>query len=234
MISLRKLEETAPGLVAPAQDAAVSLRKGGLEGSRMAVYLVVDRSRSMAGYFQNGAVQHLSDRALALSTQLDDDGQVPLVMFDHRPLSMTLVQLTAYQGVVAAEHARLGGKDTMGRTRYATAMQSVIDHYRFTGAADPALVVFQTDGIPDDAYDTEQKLREASELPMFWAFVGFGSKRVGFLDSLDNIRGRAVDNASYFHAGADPLTLSDTDLFNGITHELPAWRAAAVRHGITR
>lgn len=234
MISLKKLEETAPGLVAPAQDAAVSLRKGGLEGSRMAVYLVVDRSLSMAGYFQNGAVQHLSDRVLALSTQLDDDGQVPLLMFDHRPLSMTLVQLTAYQGVVAAEHARLGGKNTMGRTRYATAMQYVIDHYQASDAADPALVVFQTDGIPDDAYETEELLRAASNHPMFWSFVGFGRHRVGFLDGLNRLRGRAVDNAAYVHLGSNPQALTDAELYDGITNELPGWLTAARQLGIVR
>ncbi|MET7944413.1 VWA domain-containing protein [Streptomyces sp. NPDC005302] len=234
MINLKKLEARAPGLVDAAKAAEVSLVKGALAGQRMAVYLVVDRSGSMASYYRDGSVQHLADRVLALSTRLDDDGQVPLVMFDHRLYPTTIVALDDYQGAVAAKHRQHGGDLTMGCTEYAIAMQAVINHYQASGAADPALVVFQTDGIPDDAYDTEQLLRTASKLPMFWSFVGFGRHRVGFLDGLDKLRGRAVDNAAYVHLGSNPQALTDAELYDGITNELPGWLSAARQLGIVR
>ncbi|MEW2164354.1 VWA domain-containing protein [Streptomyces sp. NPDC007084] len=234
MISLTKLEETAPALVDVAKTAAASLQKRALDGSNMAVYLVIDRSLSMARYYADGSVQHLAGRVLALSTRLDDDGLVPLVMFDHRPYPPVGIHLTDYQGVVADQHELHGGKPTMGRTKYAVAMDRVIGHYRSSGATGPALVVFQTDGIPNDPLETEWTLREASRMPMFWSFVGFGTKRVAYLDSLDQLRGRAVDNASYFHAGSEPQTLSDEALYDGITHELPGWLNAARQLGIVR
>ncbi|MFJ8798456.1 VWA domain-containing protein [Streptomyces sp. NPDC102487] len=234
MITLKKLEATAPGLLDSAKAAEVSLIKGAMAGQRMAVYLVVDRSGSMASYYRDGSVQHLADRVLALSTRLDDDGLVPLVMFDNRLYSTVGIHLTDYQGVVADQHEIHGGDRTMGLTRYAIAMQAVIDHYQASGAAAPALVVFQTDGIPDDAYDTEQLLRTASELPMFWSFVGFGRHRVGFLDGLNRLRGRAVDNAAYVHLGSNPKALTDAELYDGITNELPGWLSAARQLGIVR
>ncbi|MFE6166195.1 VWA domain-containing protein, partial [Streptomyces sp. NPDC056486] len=75
-------------------------------------------------------------------------------------------------------------------------------------------------------------LRDASGLPIFWAFVGFG-ERIEFLEKLDDLRGRRVDNASFFHA-RDPHAVSDAALYDGITHEYAGWLAAAAAAGIVR
>ncbi|MET9122951.1 VWA domain-containing protein [Streptomyces sp. NPDC004528] len=216
------------GLVSLTKAAGVSLAKAGVPaGLRAAVYLVVDRSGSMCDHFRNGDVQDLADRALGLSANLDDDGTVPLVFFDHRPYPVVDISLDQYQGVVAAQHQLHGGERTMGGTVYMAAMATVIDHYRNSGATDPALVIFQTDGGPADTDATRLQLAQASKLPIFWAFVGFGPTKVAFLRELDRLRGRLVDNASYFHAGADPRGLPDHELYDGITSEFSRWLVAA-------
>ncbi|MFD1656948.1 VWA domain-containing protein [Streptomyces caeni] len=215
------------GLVSLAKTAAVSLEKRGLTGQRAAVYLVVDRSYSMKDYFRNGSVQHLADQALGLSVNLDDDGTVPLVMFDSQPYPLVEISLDQYEGVVAQQHQMHGGELTMGGTRYTVAMQAVIEHYLNAETADPALVVFQTDGDPQDKDAARLQLAQASKLPIFWSFLGFGHSRVRFLEQLDTLGGRLVDNASYFHAGARPTRLPDADLYDGITHEFGTWLAAA-------
>ncbi|MGW6202129.1 VWA domain-containing protein [Streptomyces sp. NPDC055089] len=73
-------------------------------------------------------------------------------------------------------------------------------------------------------------MKDASELPIFWAFVGFGG-RVEFLEKLDGLRGRKVDNASFFHT-ANPHTVTDNQLYDGLTHEYAGWLAAATAAGI--
>jgi hypothetical protein len=75
-------------------------------------------------------------------------------------------------------------------------------------------------------------LRDASNLPLFWAFVGFGDS-IRFLEKLDDLGGRAVDNASFFHA-RNPHAISDAALYDGITHEYAGWLAAATAAGIIR
>lgn len=225
--------EVPAGLVSLAKTAGVSLQKAGVPtGLRAAVYLVVDRSASMSYYFGNGSVQRLADQALGLSVNLDDDGTVPLVFFDDRPYPVADVSLDRYEGVVAAQHQLHGGERTMGGTRYMTAIRTVIEHYRNSGASDPALVIFQTDGSPGDRDATRLELAQASKLPMFWSFVGFGPSKVQFLTELDNMRGRLVDNASYFHAGADPRGLPDHELYDGITKGFGRWLPAARAKGL--
>ncbi len=230
-ISLAKIQVEAPGLVNLAKTASVSLEKKGLAGHRAAVYLVLDHSGSMSDFYRVGAVQRLAEQALGLSVNIDDDGTVPTVFFSNQASQPADIRLSNYQGAVA----RLHTQQRWGGTHYSTAMQSVIAHYQQSGARHPALVIFQTDGNPQDQRQAEAVLKDASKLPMFWSFVGFGDE-LTFLRKLDNLRvgfgGRKVDNASLFETGADPRNVSDAVLYDGIMHEYPQWLDAAQRAGI--
>lgn len=225
------LDKVPAPLVSLAKTAAVSLEKNGLSGLRAAVYLVVDRSASMTPYFRDGSVQHLADQALGLSVTVDDDGVVPLIMFDSRPYPTVDVRLDSYQGEVARQHELHGGDATMGGTRYTIAMRRVIEHY-LDGSPYPALVIFQTDGAPQDADDVRLQLAQSRKLPVFWSFIGFGPSKVRFLTELDTMRGRGLDNASYFHAGRDPKNVPDRDLYDGITREFGQWVPQARAKGL--
>ncbi|ROP53113.1 VWA domain-containing protein [Streptomyces sp. PanSC9] len=230
-ISLSKVQQSAPGLVNLYKAAQVSLDKAGVMGRRAAVYLVLDHSASMHGFYRNGTMQHLAEQALGLSANLDDDGRVPLVFFSHRVDLVTEIGLDTYQGLIDHLHKGLD----WGGTSYAPAMQAVIDHYRSSGATDPAFVIFQTDGEPSDRRATRELLRASSSLPIFWQFVGFGPGRnMRFLRSLDTLDGRVVDNAGYFGAGQHPLTRSDDDLYDCLMKEFPEWLATARTAGVIR
>ncbi|MEV7422838.1 VWA domain-containing protein [Streptomyces sp. NPDC091212] len=238
----KRAADTTPAVPAPApsslslvplmKSAAVSLEKGGVAGQRAAVYLVLDRSLSMSRHYASGAVQTLATQTLALSLHLDDDGVVPTFFFDTKSYPPLDVRLTHYQGVIADAHRRFGGARTMGGTHYTIAMRAVIEHYLRTDTTDPALVIFQTDGEPQDHHDTRAQLAAASKLPIFWSFVGFGPDRLPFLEQLDELPGRVVDNASYFHAGPVPTQLPDGDVYDGITREFGSWLPAARAAGL--
>lgn len=231
-ISLDKVQATAPGIVDLYKKAGVSLEKNGLTGARAAVYLVLDRSGSMRSFYHDGSVQLLAEQALGLSAQLDDDGVVPVVFFDSRAYTPTEMGLADYKGRIDREHRALG---PMGRTDYAAAMRAVIDHYRASGAKDPAFVIFQTDGSPDSKRDAERVLCEASALPIFWQFIGFGRDSFSFLRKLDDLAvpaRRAVDNAGFFAAGSDPRQIPDGELYDRLMSEFPSWLAAARTAGI--
>ncbi|MFH9015802.1 vWA domain-containing protein [Streptomyces sp. NPDC017943] len=236
-ISLSTVRERAPALVESYTSAGVSLVKHGLDGLRAAVHLVVDHSGSMRPYYKDGSVQALADRVLGLSAHLDDDGTVPVVFFSTDVDAETEIALAGHEGRIEQIVAGLGH---MGRTSYHLAMDAVIDHYLDSGTAEPALVVFQTDGGPADKLAAERYLCKAARLPLFWQFVGFGdphSKQFDFLRRLDELAvpgKRAVDNAGFFHAGTDPRTVPDAELYDRLVGEFPAWLTAARAAGIVR
>ncbi|MEV0904754.1 vWA domain-containing protein [Streptomyces hokutonensis] len=236
-ISLSKVEETAPALVSLYKSAGVSLRKHGLDGQRAAVYLVVDYSGSMKPYYKDGSVQALADRVLGLSAHLDDDGTVPVVFFSTDVDAVTDIALADHAGRIDRIVAGLGH---MGKTSYHLAMDAVIDHYLDSGSKEPALVVFQTDGGPINKLAAERYVCKAAKLPMFWQFVGFGdakSKQFEFLRKLDELavpQKRAVDNAGFFHAGSDPLRMSDAELYDRLVGEFPQWLSRARERGIVQ
>ncbi|MGK5627793.1 vWA domain-containing protein [Streptomyces sp. URMC 123] len=234
-LSLEKLESTAPGLVSLYKTAGTTLRRQGLAGRRAAVYLVLDRSGSMRRYYKDGTVQHLAEQALALSANLDDDGVVPVVFFSTDVDGTADLSLDAYAGRVEELHSGLGH---MGRTNYHWAIEAVVDHYKRSGATDPAFVIFQTDGAPTSRPAAERALCEAAGLPIFWQFVGFGDpegKGFDFLRRLDDLavpERRPVDNTGFFHAGPDPLLLPDAELYRELMVEFPEWLEEVERAGI--
>lgn len=236
-IDLRKIEETAPALVSLYKSAGTSLRTHGLEGGRAAVYLVLDYSGSMRPYYDDGSVQALADVVLGLSAHLDDDARVPVVFFSTEVDAVEEISLAGHEGRVTAIAAGLGH---MGKTAYHAAMDAVIDHYLDSGSALPALVVFQTDGGPINKLAAEKYLCKAARLPLFWQFVGFGNTRSSqfdFLRRLDELPvpgKRMVDNAGYFHAGPDPRTVTDAELYDRLVGEFPRWLTAARAAGIVR
>ncbi|MEU3598054.1 VWA domain-containing protein [Streptomyces sp. NPDC006798] len=234
-ISLSKVEERAPALVSLYKSAGASLRGHGMDGLRAAVYLVIDYSGSMRDYYKDGSVQALADRVLGLASHLDDDGRVPTVFFSTDVDAVTEIRLDDHHGRVERIAAGLGH---MGKTSYHLAMDAVIDHYIDSGATDPALVVFQTDGGPINKLAAERYLCKSSKLPLFWQFIGFGdpnSRQFDFLRKLDELpvpAKRLVDNAGFFHAGTDPRRVSDAELYDRLVGEFPRWAAAARAEGV--
>jgi hypothetical protein len=228
------MRQAAPGLVSLYKQAAVSLEKRRLSGVRAAVYLVLDRSGSMRTYYRDGSAQRLAEQTLGLAAHFDDDGRVPVVFFSTEVDGLAELSLTDYAGRIGVLHDELGH---MGRTNYHLAMRAVVDHYRASGASDPAFVVFQTDGGPTSKSAAERVLCESAGLPLFWQFVGFGEDEFRFLRKLDDLpvpAKRVVDNAGFLSLGARPLDWSDADLYERLTDEFPRWLASARSAGVLR
>ncbi|MEJ7804654.1 MAG: VWA domain-containing protein, partial [Telluria sp.] len=178
----------------------------------------------------------------------DDDGEIDVFLFGakvHQPAPMSLSNAGTYIKNVIARHP------LEGDTRYGRAIEAVRTFYFPDGAANkapgalPVYVMFVTDGSTSDQPLTEKQLRQSSHEPIFWQFMGIGkgrkskSKRLfafadsdfPFLEKLDELDGRLIDNANYFSV-ASPDEHGDTELYDLLMAEYPGWLKLAKQHGV--
>jgi stress response protein SCP2 len=248
----KRIEKEAPQLVSLVKHAGVSLAKVGLATHRAKVALVLDISGSMMGLYKKGLVQQFSDRILALGCKFDDDGEIDVFLFGrdvHQPAPMSLSNAPTYINDVIKRHP------LEGDTRYGRAMEAVRKHYFPDGGAAerrapakgamPVYVMFVTDGSTSDQPLTERHLRQSSYEPIFWQFMGIGKGRKSksrrllafadsdfpFLEKLDELDGRLIDNANYFSV-ASPDEHGDAELYDLLMAEYPGWLKLAKQHGV--
>ncbi|MFD6364907.1 VWA domain-containing protein [Streptomyces roseolus] len=200
-----------PELVEAYKAAGSVLRKEGLAGARARVYLVVDRSGSMRGYFKDGSVQRLAEQAVALAAHLDEDATVTTVFFS-----------TDVDGVVDLSPADLtptrveeinAGLGRLGRTNYHRAVEELLAHHEKTDPARPALVIFQTDGAPESRTAATQALAEAADRPVHWRFTAWGEEDG---KAFDYLRKLTADRTATHFAGPAPAETPHAEFYRGV------------------
>ncbi|MEU8664744.1 VWA domain-containing protein, partial [Actinoplanes philippinensis] len=236
--------------------AAVSLQKRGLDQHTARVAICLDISLSMAGLYRDGKIQALAERVLALGMRFDDDASIDCFLFgidSHSAGAMTPDNYRTHLHDVLLRHRLEGG------TYYGKAIKLMRRHYfgsddsrRSPHAGLPVYVMFLTDGATFDEDVTRTQIRSASYEPMFLQFMGIGasSRSAGagkggwlrrtlaggsdftFLEELDDIPDRYLDNADFFSV-ADPMQLGDGELFDLLMTEYPGWLQRARAQQLT-
>ncbi|MFD0692450.1 VWA domain-containing protein [Actinomadura fibrosa] len=215
----------------------VSLEKKGIGGVRARVAVALDASGSMRRLYKEGVVAEIVERMAAIALQVDDDGALDAWIFATEfarlpPLRVDEIEAWTRDNVrmheaVAADGSRVS---LGGRNNEPQVIQDILAYYE-ARPGDPVFVLFFSDGgVAKDA-QISRLLREASNRPVFWQFIGLGQGRYGILEKLDTLDGRLIDNAGFF-AVDDIARITDAQLYERILSEFPAWLKAARTHGI--
>ena len=245
----KKMAQQAPQILSLAKKAEVSLEKRGLLEHQAQVALCLDISGSMSGLFSSGKIQRLAEKVLALGTRFDDNGAIDIFLFGrhtHEAGAMDIGNFTSFVGNVLRHYP------LEGATNYGSAIALMRQHYFGSNirrqapyqAALPVYILFLTDGSSTDPDRTREQLVWSSYEPMFFQFVAIGaskkdvsSRRGGFfkralasdfsfLEELDTLPGRLVDNANFFSV-EDPEAIPDDKLYELLMGEYPEWLKVA-------
>ncbi|MFG2641104.1 VWA domain-containing protein [Streptomyces sp. NPDC048370] len=192
------------------------LKERGLIDARAAVYLVVDRSGSMRGYFKDGSVQRIAEQTVALAAHLTEDAAVTAVFFSTDIDGTAELRPAGIDGRIDEINAGLG---RLGRTNYHRAVEEVLAHHEKADPTRPALVVFQTDGAPESKTAATQALAEAAERPIHWQFVAWGEEDN---KAFDFVRKLTAPRTGHYLAGGTPSETAHADFYRGL---LSTWEA---------
>lgn len=206
----------------------LAVKRVGLEGQRARVALALDISVSMRRMFESGTVQRVCERLLALGVKFDDNGAVDIFLFGNKDYDVGELSEENFYGFV--EQQIVSQYRLEGKTNYAGVINRIVEKYT-TEPGDPAYILFITDGDNHDKAEAEEAIVKASKFPIFWQFVGIGGSTFEFLDKLDTMSGRFIDNANFF-ALNDIDRVSDDDLYQRMLVEFPSWLKEARQKGI--
>lgn len=214
------------------KQSVINLKKdSGLGANAKAqVVLALDYSGSMTSLYNNGTVQDVVEKILPFGLAFDDNGEVDFYLFESgckkMPENITLKNLDNYI------NNKVIDKYSMGGTQYAPVLKAIHKEFKpssggfFSKGSKtmdvPVYVIFITDGDNSDRSETEIVIREMSQEGFFVQFIGIGSESFSFLDKLDNLSGRKLDNVNFFKV-RDIRNQSDNDLYQGLMSEYPGW-----------
>lgn len=202
------------------KDKVISLAKErDLSNVKSRVALVLDFSYSMEDMFDDGTVQSIIERIIPLALHFDDNGELDFWIFEDGFKRLDGITLDNFYGL--AKHVKK--KNRMGGTNYAPVMKDVDKYYIDEEPMNlPNYIIFITDGDNQDKTKAEEVISKISNHPIFFQFIGVGDSSFSFLEKLDEMEGRYVDNANFFSV-EDIDSMTDDDLYDRLFAEFPSW-----------
>lgn len=207
----------------------VDLKKERWITTKAQVVVAMDYSGSMRSLYLDGTVQRLTEKLFPLALEFDDNGELDFYLFDNGVDKKPAVTMANYQNYVQTNCT-----GSMGCTSYAPVLQAIYKDKFSSGIFgfwtktpdSPVYVIFITDGDNDDHSDTTALIKEYSSKWMFVQFIGIGSEQFRFLQKLDDMQGRVLDNVDFFAVNNIDSMQSD-ELYSNLLTEFPEWVVSA-------
>ena len=177
----------------------------------------------MTTAYKKGDVQEIVEKIFPIAINFDDNEEMDVWIFENGFKRMPSMNKDNYYGYVQREildkNCRFGG------TEYAPVLEDVAQCYlEEHPKPTPVYVIFITDGDNSDKARTTKVVKEMSNYPIFLQFVGVGGAGFEYLEQLDDMGGRYVDNADFFEATYDDFS-KENNLYQKLLQEYPSWLA---------
>lgn len=223
-IDLRKKISLAKDMI------VTETKKQGVDVTQARVVFVLDHSRSMSKLYNDGTVQNTLERIFPLAMHFDDNGEMEFYLFD--TLFKELDPVTEGNLENYTTEIIMQKKGKYGATCYAPIISEITTRYGMNDKSnDPTFVVFITDGNNSDKTAAKEALIKASHYNIFWKFVGIGDEKFEFLERLDTMSGRFIDNANFIKI--DNLNfIKDSSLYEMLLTEFSDWCRLCREHNL--
>lgn len=206
--------------------SSISLKKGIDMNSHTArVAIALDYSGSMDSNYSSGLVQETLTRLMPIALMFDDNCELDVWLFHnhyYRVQSMTLNNFDNY-----VKTCIIDAGYTMGGTHYSPVIDDMMRYYfeEERSSNIPTFVIFLTDGDNGDRTETDQAVIKSSHENMFIQFLGIGRANFIYLEKLDNLQGRPVDNTGFIKV-TDLKQMNNEQLYNKLLDQYPEWLKA--------
>ncbi len=211
---------------------------------RARVAVVMDYSGSMRRLYTSGAVQRVLTRLMPLALRFDDNGELDIWLFNQSYKSIPSMNLSNFENYIEQVVNRSGFQ--FGATSYAPVLQDILNTYfakkntsqgGFLGGLfkkqapeevkeePPVFVIFITDGANSDRGATNQVILDSANQKIFIQFVGIGNETFDYLQKLDDLKGRPVDNTGFIKV-QDFELLKDEEVYQMLLSQYPEWLQA--------
>lgn len=231
-VSLTKNEALNKRISLRKELVAKTAEKQNIRSGAARVVFALDHSGSMRAMYKNGAVQALLERIFPVAMHFDDNAEMEFYWFDNTYKELAPVNYDSIDGYVQREI--LSKNDHFGGTCFAPVMRKIYERYALKDSSPiPTLVIFITDGSNSDKNDTKKVLTEASKHNIFWKYVGIGAPDCAFpfLQRLDELKGRFIDNANFITI--DNIgDMKDETLYKLLLEEYGDWLEICRAHGM--
>lgn len=190
----------------------VCLTKKPLQNLIANVAVALDYSGSMDILYSNKTVQNTLEKLLPIAMTFDDNETMEVWRFDNGCKRLSDLTMNNVHNYLVNENSNC----PTGGTNYAPVMKDIVKTYKKNKI--PAYIIFITDGDNFDKEETTRIIKESSKYPIFWQFVGVGNASFNFLQTLDDMTDRYVDNADFFQV----KNMNDIT-YENLLNEFPNW-----------
>lgn len=193
--------------------------KYSLSSEKSKVVVVLDYSYSMHSLYAKGEIQDVLCKLFPIALKLDDNGEMEVYLFQNTYYKLESLRDKNYSSYVTDIIKQ--SNYNMGGTSYSPVIEAIIDSE--VSSDIPTLVIFITDGENSDKQATDKILRQCCKDNLFIQFIGIGNDKFSYLEKLDTLDGRAVDNTSFVKYSVLSKE-TDEKVYTDILLEYIKWR----------